>query len=307
MHRWTILDAMPSGYCVEDERDGVLVVREEFLSAFHEAGFRAGSGEPDRTSDLAGRKPLGELRMSEQRFVVRRFHHGGMLRWVTGHRFADPQRPFRELSLSVRLRELGVATPEVIAARARRAAVGGWILDLVTRRVEEARDLAEWLEALREGGVGSTERRATIERVGAFVGRFHGLGLWHADLNPRNLLLDSGEDGPGVQVLDLDRSVLSPDLGPAERRANLARLLRAVLRREGRGAPFLQAGDLGRFLRGYLAGAGDATASFAEEWRSVAEVHARSASTHRLWWRVEQALGGGPGHRDGKAVVRQKN
>ena len=315
MSRWPILDVLPKGRVLEEAPRGVLVVREAFAEAFHAAGFHAGRGEPPAVSDLAGRRPLGELVVGGERLVVRRFHHGGMLRWVTGHRFADPERPFRELVLSARLEELGVATPEVIAARARRARVGGWILDLVTRRVEGARDFAEWLEALREGRVSPRERRETARRVGAFIGRFHSLGLWHADLNPRNLLLIGEGEEVAVQVLDLDRSVLRPTLQPDERRSNLARLLRAVLRREGRGATFLSRADLGAFLRGYLEGASAkplaenraGIGTLGEEWRGVAVAYERSAGSHRMWWKVEEAFGGGAATRDGRAIVRRES
>ena len=308
MARWPVLGELPPGVLVQESPGGVLAVRPEFAAALREQGFGPGGGEVASASDLAGRRPLGELQAGGARLVVRRFHHGGMLRWMLGRRFADPERPFRELVLSARLAELGIATPRVVAARARRAAPFGWRLDLVTLRVEGAMDLAEWLEALREGRVQGRARRAVARAVGAFIGRFHAAGLCHADLNPRNLLLagDALEQGTaGVQVLDLDRSVLAPALGGERRRANLARLLRAVLRRESRGAPFLRRTDHARFLAGYLAGAGEPPAGLAGTWRGVQAAFERSAGAHRLWWRVEEAFGGGPAGRDGRAVVRR--
>jgi 3-deoxy-D-manno-octulosonic acid kinase len=316
MARWPVLDALPGDVALEVTDAGVLAVRRAAAAALRAQGFRADGGDPPRASDLAGRRPLGELELDGERLVVRRFHHGGMLRWMMGRRFADPERPFRELVLSDRLRAAGIATPEVVAARALRAPagrwVGGWRLDLVTRRVEGATDLAEWLEAVREDRVRPAARRAVARAVGAFVGRMHGAGLWHADLNPRNLLLvgETRERGAvAVQALDLDRSVLTEDLGAARRRANLARLLRAVLRREGRGAAFLRRPDLARFLAGYRAGlgaGGGAPGTFAEEWRGVGRAHDAAAAIHRTWWRVEQAFGGGPEARDGRAVVRRR-
>jgi 3-deoxy-D-manno-octulosonic acid kinase len=308
MPRWPALAQLPAGFLVEESPDGVLAVRAEFAGALREQGFRAAGGEAPPASDLAGRRPLGELRAGAARLLVRRFQHGGMLRWMLGRRFADPQRPFRELALSARLQQLGIETPRVVAARARRAAPFGWALDLVTLRVEGAQDLAEWLEALREGRASERARRAIPRAVGACVGRFHAAGLWHADLNPRNLLLagDALEHGTAaVLVLDLDRSALRPPLPDERRSANLARLLRAVLRREGRGAPFLHRADYARFLAGYLAGAGRPPSELGTAWRGVRVAFERSAGVHRLWWRVEEAFGGGPEGRDGRAAVRR--
>ena len=308
MPRWPVLGELPAGVLVEETPHGVLAVRREYAAALQEQGFRADGGEAAAASDLAGRRPLGELRAGGARLVVRSFQHGGLLRRLLGRRFADPERPFRELVLSARLAELGIETPPVVAARARRATLGGYALDVVTLRVEGAQDLAEWLEALREGRASAAARRAIPRAVGAFVGRFHAAGLWHADLNPRNLLLagDALERGQaGVLVLDLDRSVLAPPLTAARRRANLARLLRAVLRREGRGAPFLRRTDFARFLLGYRAGAGEPAGELGALWRGVRDAYARSAPIHRLGWRVEEAFGGGPAGRDGRAAVRR--
>lgn len=309
MPRWPVLGELPAGILVEEAPGGVLAVRADYAAALRAQGFGAGGGEAQPSSDLAGRRPLGELLAGDERLVVRRFQHGGMLRWMMGRRFADPERPFRELVLSARLEELGIATPRVVAARARRIPLGGFALDLVTRRVEGAIDLAEWLEALREGRVSARARRTVPRTAGDFVGRFHGAGLWHADLNPRNLLLvgDALQAGTAaVQVLDLDRSVLGAGLPRERRHANLARLLRAVLRREGRGAPFLRRSDHARFLAAYLAAVGEPREELGAAWRGVRAAFERSAATHRAWWRVEEALGGGPATRDGRAVVRRR-
>jgi 3-deoxy-D-manno-octulosonic acid kinase len=319
MARWPVLAALGPDVELEETPGGVLAVRRGAAAALRAQGFRPDRGEPARASDLAGRAPLGALELDGARLLVRRFRHGGTLRWMMGRRFADPERPFRELLLSDRLRARGIATPEVVAARARRTAsgtplgrwFGGWRLDLVTRRVEGACDAAQWLEALREERVSPRARRAVARALGCFVGRFHGVGLWHADLNPRNLLLvgDALAAGAvGVQTVDLDRSVLADALDPARRRANLARLLRAVLRRESRGAPFLRRSDLARFLAGYRAGLGlegGRPEAFAREWRAVAAAHAKGLAVHRLGWRVEAVLGGGPERRDGGAAVRR--
>jgi len=317
MSRWPVLAELGPDVEVETASRGVLAVRRGAGDALRAQGFRAEGGDPARTSDLSGRSALGELSLDGARLVVRRFAHGGLFRWAMGRRFADPERPFRELALSDRLRGLGIQTPEVIAARAVLAplgrVVGGWTLDLVTRRVEGALDVAHWLEALREERVSSSARRVVARELGRFVGRFHAAGLWHADLNPRNLLLvgdAAGEDGepPSVQTIDLDRSrIVEGGVGAEHRRANLARLLRAVLRREGRGAPFLRRTDLARFLSGYRAGLGadggrDRRKS---EWRAVADAYAASVAVHRLGWRLERALGGGPEKRDGGADVRR--
>ena len=315
MPRWPLLAQLPAGVRVEEGRRGVLAVREDYAEALAERGFGPDGGEPPSDSDLAGRRPLGEFQLGGERLVVRRFRHGGLLRWVTRERFGDPRRPFRELILSARLEDLGLRTPRVVAARALRASGGGWRLDLLTRRVEGALDFAEWLEALREGRVPPVRRFAALRAVGDFLGRMHARGLWHADLNPRNLLLEApdgagGFEPPRVWILDLDRSVLGPALEDGQRWSNLARLLRAVVRREERGRRFLTRGDHGHLLAAYRRALSEelgVSGDWRDDWRGVRATHGRRSAAHRAFWRLEEALGGGAETRDGGARVRRTN
>ncbi|QDU68253.1 lipopolysaccharide kinase InaA family protein [Engelhardtia mirabilis] len=292
---------LPADYTLQRAGGGSLVVADHAAERLRAAGFEPdGDRHPLPASDLSGRIPLGEIHGSGPRLVVRRYRHGGLLRWLTGARFMDASRPVRELCLSAELRRLGLATPEVIAARARPARPG-WLLDLVSVRIENALDLGTVLEMARAGELAQADRAALLARTGALIAELHDVGLAHADLQPRNLLVERGSLGtaqPRLWVLDLDRSQLVPKLDRAARLQNLARLLRSVRRREGRGRAFLRRTDLPRFLRGY-AGA---------DWRGllpdlVATLEQRSWH-HRLGWWLERLVGASPADRDGAAQVR---
>ena len=190
-----------------------------------------------------------------------------------------------------------------IRDRARKAGLVGWQLEIVTRRVEQSWDLAQVLEALREGRLSVRARHALFRAAGGLVRELHRLGLVHADLTPRNLLVEERQletAEPELWILDLDQSVFLPALSDRQRRRNLHRLLRAVLRREARGHRFLARTDFARFLRGY-----DAEGRrWQAEWRAVQADYRRGWFLHQVGWRLEQALGSGPDTRDGKAVVR---
>jgi tRNA A-37 threonylcarbamoyl transferase component Bud32 len=102
----------------------------------------------------------------------------------------------------------------------------------VTRRVEGAIDLDE---ALALGRSGRIDRR-TLSRLARAAGRLvralHDAGCRHADLTTKNMLVErSLPREPKMWILDLDRASLVPELRPADRGANLARLYRYVLRR----------------------------------------------------------------------------
>jgi 3-deoxy-D-manno-octulosonic acid kinase len=87
-----------------------------------------------------------------------------------------------------------------------------------------------------------------LETIGACLCRFHEEGVYHADLNARNILLsDSGR----VYLIDFDRGALrSPS--NSWRRANLERLKRSLekFRRQERHFAFDDE-DWKALLRGY--------------------------------------------------------
>src|ERR1051326_8393451 len=115
-----------------------------------------------------GRGALAVLRLDGGDALVRPYHHGGALRAFTGDYFLTwPPRPFRELALTEAARRRGVPTVEVLAAIVE--PVGGPVYRgwLVTRRLQDARDLwaaaqadapdakrADWQAAARAGSGG---------------------------------------------------------------------------------------------------------------------------------------------------------
>jgi len=287
-----ILDRLPRSYTVVESPGGMAALHRDLADAFTAAGYGPDHVGPLQPSDLAGRKPLFELRIGGERFVVRRFSHGGLLRWLTGARFMDPQRPFRELVLADALAREGFATPQVVAARARRSKAGGWRLDVVTRRIEGACNVAQALAKLVAPGVGGRARRRLLEACGRLVRRMHDAGFLHADLTTSNLLLRDGErvgERPELLILDLDRSVLAPEpVTRAERVANLARLLRHVERRRIDGDLPVLTTDYARFLAAYEP---DARAR-AELREAVRAAHAKSLRVHAVGWAAERHLAG---------------
>ena len=301
-----ILAELPQGFAVERGARGVVAVRGDLVAALRAAGFGADADGDLRESDLSGRAPLGELELSGAAYVVRAFRHGGLLRFVTGDRYLDPARPIRQLILAHTMRSRGLPTPEVVAARARSLGgpAGGYRLALVSRRVVDARDGGETLERMRGGEIEASVRAGLFAACGALIRSLHEAGFEHADLQPRNLLVRRAApapEPPELLVIDLEGSRLGDrPLGERERVRNLARLARAVLRRESRGTPFLRSADLVRFLRAYepdprrrraLAGA-------------VRTVLARGRPLHRAGWLLERVFGADPAARDGAARVR---
>ena len=282
------LRELPPGFTILRGERGVLAARDDVAGEVAAFGFGPNSDGPLVASDAVGRRPLWELDLgADAKLLVRRFSHGGLLRWLTGRRFRDPWRPFHELVLSEHLRAAGVATPEVIAARAQTAPVGGWYLDLVTRRVPDSIDLGHVLARARSGAFSVLGLRRALRAAGSTIRALHEAGLEHADLNPNNVLVAREGDGP-AWILDLDRSRLHPELTPELRRKSLARLLRHVARRERRHGNALTRADYARFLRTY------AGPEWRDEWRAVEQGAERWSTLHGLGGLLERTFGRAP-------------
>lgn len=289
-----VLARLPAGVEVIEGPRGVLAVRRDARDALLRAGFSPADRPRFTDADVAGRKPLGELCLGEQRLLVREFQHGGLLRAVSGRRFARPERPFEEMILAAELTERGISTPEVVAARAVRAGGIGWNLALVTRRVEDAVDGMEAIGRWKRDAASASALRF-VDALGMFLGALHRVGLFHVDLHPKNLLV-RGEGGElRFWILDLDRSSLREGLRDGERRDLLARFLRYLARREEPESRVLSPRTLARFLRAYrrgLDGGGEAGRGWREDWRALAPAAAKASLRHRFGWALEGLAGG---------------
>jgi hypothetical protein len=283
-----LLASLPAGYELARGRRGWLACEREAQARLAAAGFGPDGGEQLPVSDLAGRSALGAIEAGAERWIVRRFHHGGILRALGEHLFLQPVRPFRELALSSALRSSGLPTPRVVAARAVRSAPFGWRLALVSARVEGGCDGAEVLARLARGELDFGARRRFLATAGELVGRLHAAHFLHADLHPRNLLF-APELASGW-VLDLDRGRFTGQLAANTRRDNLRRLYRAVRRRERANDRRLTRGDHRRFLVAYARGLG-ASVDWRADWRAIVRRDRLAAPVHRVGWWLEACFG----------------
>lgn len=286
-----IAERLPDGYALERGAHGALAVLRELAPALRAAGYGLETDGATRTSRLSGRRPLLELPTSVGVFLVRRFSHGGLLRFLTRERFRDPSRPFRELAVAASLARAGVNTPQVAAARVRAAPGWGWLLEIVTRRVEDAVDLDEVLAAARTGEIPRDAIRRLARAAGSFVRDLHDAGCRHADLTTKNMLVDRSAltgGAPKLWILDLDRARIGPGISIEDRRANLARLYRYVMRREGLHGRSLARTDLWRFLVAYEPD----RKRRVREASAIAAEHAKSLGWHALGWKLESLLSG---------------
>ena len=222
-----IWGVIPDGFRKVIEAGGnFLLVREDRAGEINARICRA--AVPD--ARYRGRSSLGAIRLQDGNFaLVRNFQHGGLLGRLTGQWFFTwPPRPFRELAITEELRRRGLRTVEVYAAGVQRACgpfYRGW---LVTRELGGAKDLWGVLQDEAYGPSGlSSALRAAAETVRAM----HRAGVYHGDLNLKNILIQPNAGGVEAYVIDLDKAKLFlGKLPPPLAKRNLKRLLRSALK-----------------------------------------------------------------------------
>lgn len=163
--------------------------------------------------------PFGSL-------VLRRYLRGGWAARISRQSYffttVSRSRPFREYHLMASLFELGLPVPRPVAALCEFHGVisTGAIL---TVRIPSAQTLADVLPGNND----------TLElddgfwgRVGKCIRGFHDAGVWHADLNARNILLDAELQ---VFLIDFDRARFTPGKA-VQGQGNLSRLKRSLVK-----------------------------------------------------------------------------
>src|SRR5207249_9241821 len=96
----------------------------------------------------------------------------------------------------------------------------------------EAATLLEALDRARDPAV----RRGLAAAAGRAIAGLHAAGVFHADLNLRNILVHAGAEGVRVALLDFDRAWLgAAPLRAGARRRNLRRLARSLAKLDPEG------------------------------------------------------------------------
>jgi 3-deoxy-D-manno-octulosonic acid kinase len=156
--------------------------------------------------------------------VLRQYLRGGWAARLSRRHYlftiVSRSRSFREFNLLAALHELGLPVPRPYAALTRHhglLSTGA----IVTAQISNAYTLADVLPGNENGTVLTNE---IWRRVGRCIRRFHTAGVRHADLNARNILLDSGSR---VFLIDFDRARYTPGKAIKGSR-NLGRLKRSL-------------------------------------------------------------------------------
>ncbi|HEY7317822.1 MAG TPA: lipopolysaccharide kinase InaA family protein [Candidatus Binatia bacterium] len=223
---------IPCGFRkVVDDDTNVMIVREDVVDFLTiERCTKRRAEDADQATAFAGRARLRAIQLQNgERALIRPYRHGGLFRHLLGGVFFTwPPRPFRELVVTEEVRHRGIPTVEVLAACVK--SIGGpfyhgW---LVSRQLDGSEDL--WT-AISDGLVRETGAEKILDAVAVTLRALHREGIYHRDLNLKNILVRRESDSVRGYVIDFDRALLFlGEVPPVMVQRNFDRLLRSALK-----------------------------------------------------------------------------
>jgi len=258
------------------------------------------AGRSELNDSYQGRTPCKTLLMeslANESFVVREYWHGGMIGKVFKDFFWDGMRPVRELLVCEAANRGGIKTTEIIAIIKNKIMGSLYKFRLVTKEITKSIDLIELLlhsgESPRRLLSGENrllkQKRQIITKLAKAVNDMHNVGIYHADLHLKNILVQPDNGGDvNVFIIDLDKSRQYEKISFQRRMKNIMRLDRSVvkMRRKNRDMfskkfPVSKT-DRIRFLKKYI----ELNSESVKPLRYYIQSYSKTHVLHRLWWRV---------------------
>lgn len=171
------------------------------------------------TGQASGRGTSWFFRHENQPLVLRHYYRGGLPGKLLNDQYLwlgqQACRCVRELKILTAMRACSLPVPEPVAAQAERKGLI-YRADIIIKRLDNSRDLAA---ILAEYALGNSQ----WQKIGKTLADFHQAGVFHADLNLRNILMD---DEQKIWLIDFDRACFRR--GDSWKQKNLSRLLRSL-------------------------------------------------------------------------------
>ena len=170
--------------------------------------------------EAQGRGNAWFVRLENTDCVLRHYYRGGAMAKLLHDRYIwtglSRTRAWQEWHLLAKLRELNLPVPLPVAARVRHEGLF-YRADLITRQIPNTQTLAQYL-------TNSPLSDSLWGKTGKTIATFHNKGIWHADLNARNILIDRDND---IFLIDFDKAKIRPP-DKKWQQNNLQRLSRSL-------------------------------------------------------------------------------
>lgn len=217
------------------------------------------------------------------RMVVRKYSHGGLLRFFNRDLFLFGSRAFRELSLTEEVRASGIPTIQPLGAIHRIIFWPFYRAYLLSLEIPFAKNLLQYLQGYGQNPSHEKllHKRRMIQAAGHLLRQFHQRGFYHRDLQLKNLLIAEDQ----MLIIDFDRSCRKKNLSLGDRVRNLLRLNRSVEKWKPLGLAITRTDRL-RFLLAY---AGE-DLEIRKRLKKALRTYSLHLLFHRIGWNLEKMV-----------------
>lgn len=205
----------------------------DFVESVREALFNPGRYEAEAS---AGRGSIHMFRMGEGKGILRHYQRGGIVQHIMKDGYFMDNRPMRELRVWCHAFESGIQAPLPLGIIWFRR--GPFYHGAIAAQYIESEHLQAWLESDPK----AESRKEVLYHAGESIRAMHAVNIVHADLQVRNILIDT--DGKSW-IIDFDDAVISETISDNARYRNLLRLRRSFQKN------FLDLNDFDSLCEGY--------------------------------------------------------
>lgn len=163
-----------------------------------------------------------------QQWVLRHYMRGGLVAKISKYKYLgwslQNTRAWKEWHLTHQLYEMGLPVPRPVAAQVswpNGRVSGVYQAYLMVQKLPHVETLAQRLQRTALSG-------PDWQRLGRLIALFHSKGVYHADLNANNILIDQSDE---LFLIDFDRGEIRKPGTWCQ--ANLERLHRSLLKLKG--------------------------------------------------------------------------
>lgn len=165
-----------------------------------------------------GRGTVLRFPYQDEHGILRKYQRGGVIRFLLKDRYLFHNRALRELRLHAYVYDKGLRVPKPLGVAWERRGI--CFTGAIATREVVSRNLQQYLVDEPES------RDEVLCECGRLIREMHDLGVFHADLQVRNILV--AQDGP--LLIDFDNARLHARLGRWRCAMNLLRLRRSFLK-----------------------------------------------------------------------------
>ena len=177
-------------------------------------------------------------------YVLRHYYRGGAIRHISKDYYCycglEKTRIYAEFTLLEQLKAWNLPAPAPIAGRIIREGLV-YKADLLMAKIPNAMDVFQQL-------IKRPLSDTIWQTIGATIAQFHQRGVYHADLNCHNLMLDNHHK---IWLIDFDRAKIKP-IHTRWTTQNLERLYRSLIKEKNKNPTFyFEDNNWAQLLLGY--------------------------------------------------------